>query len=160
MTGRLLIILVGGVSVLYIRVGDFTDNCIIDVSNYFNLFKKKEWFADPFVRKVIKGVDASEVIKDEYIESPVFGGMSPERLSSGVKALILMKMYPEYVVYATRCGDNCATFILELAKQQDVTIMLHNCMTFPDDVHAIFLDSQREVHNYNEFIEEYFKLRG
>ena len=145
---------------LYVKVGDFTDECIVDVSRYFNIFKEKEWFADLFVRKVIKCVDNSEVIKGEYIESPVFGGMSPERLSSGAKALILMKMCPQYVVYATRCGDNCAPFILELAEQQDVTILLHHCMTFPNDIHAIFVESGREVHNYNEFIEEYFKLRG
>lgn len=147
-------------SMLYIRVGDFTDDCIVNVSSYFNIFKEKEWFADPFVRKVIKDVDNSDVVKDEYIESPVFGGMSPERLSSGVKALILMKMCPQYVVYATRCGDNCAPFILELAGQQDVTILLHHCMTFPDDVHAIFVDSGREVYDYDGFIKEYFKLRG
>lgn len=145
---------------LYVRLGDFTDDCIVDVSSYFNIFKEKEWFADPFVREVIRGVDKSEVIGGEYIESPVFGGMSPERLSSGAKALILMKMCPQYVVYATRCGDNCAPFILELAGQQDVTILLHHCMAFPNDIHAIFEESGREVHNYDEFIEEYFKLRG
>ena len=51
--------------------------------------------------------------------------MSPDRLSSGVKALILMKMDPDIKVYATRCGDNCSMFIKELSEIQDVTIFLH-----------------------------------
>lgn len=145
---------------LYVRVGDFTEDCVVDVSSYFDIVKKKEWFADLFVRKVIKDIDKSEVISGEYIESPVFGGMSPDKLSSGTKALILMKMCPEYVVYATRCGDNCALLIQELAKNQDVNIILHNCMLFSDDVYAVFVESGKEVLNYNEFIDEYYRLRG
>lgn len=145
---------------LYIRVGDFTKECITDVKFNFKRYKKKEWFNDSFVRKVIKEIDKSEVIKDEYIESPVFGGISPESLSSGSKALIMMKMVPERVVYATRCGDNCAPLILELAEEQDVTILLHHCMGFPDKMHAIVVDTNREVFSYDEFIEEYYKIRG
>lgn len=102
---------------LYVRTGKFTKDCITQVSEFFDLFKKKEWFEDEFVRKVIKGIDKSEVIKGEYIESPVFGGMPPQYLSSGSKALILMKMQPDLVVYATRCGNNCAPYLIELATE-------------------------------------------
>ncbi len=67
---------------LHIRLGKFTDDCIPDVSEYFNYFKQKSWFSDQFVRDVIYDIDKTVVIKDEYLESPVFGGMAPERLSS------------------------------------------------------------------------------
>ena len=93
---------------LYISLGDFNDNCITDVSGVFFLMKKPEWFADPFVREVIEAVDKSRVIAGEYIESSVLGGIAPERLSSSVKALILMRMRPDRIIYATRCGDDCA----------------------------------------------------
>ena len=53
-------------------LGDFNDKCIINVKEHFNLFKETAWFNDPFVRKVIKEVDKSEVIAGEYIQSPVF----------------------------------------------------------------------------------------
>ncbi len=145
---------------LKIKLGDFTDDCIIDVDAYFNLFKQPIWFTDPFVRLVIKEIDKSEVISDEYIKSPVFGGISPERLSSGTKALILMKMASQFTVYATRCGDNCLPFILQLAEEQDVTILLHHCPKFADNVHAFFVDTGKEVFSDHEFVEEYYKIRG
>ena len=144
---------------LNIMLGDFNDKCIINVKEHFNLFKETEWFSDPFVRKVIKEVDKSEVIDGEYIQSPVFGGITPERLSSGVKALILMKMEPDLIVYATRCGDNCSPFIVELAEQQELTIMLHHCMTFPEEFTARIVETEKEVHNYEEFIDEFYRYK-
>ena len=145
---------------LNIMLGDFIDNCIIDVSKYFKVFKETEWFSDPFVRKVIKEVDKSEVIDGEYIQSPVFGGMAPDRLSSGAKALILMKMKPNRIVYATRCGDNCSPLIVELAEQQELTIMLHHCMMFPEKFTARIVETGKEVHSCEEFINEYHRFES
>lgn len=144
---------------LYIRLGEFTDNCIIDVSAHFDLVKKPEWFQDNFIKYVIKGIDNTDVIEGEFLKSPVFGGMSPDKLSSGCKAVILMKMNSEYIVYATRCGDNCFPFVQELADEQDVTILLHHCPDMPDDIHAIFTDSGKEVFNKGDFIDEYYRIR-
>lgn len=148
---------------LYVKTGKFTKDCITQVSEFFDLFKKKEWFEDEFVRKVIKGIDKSEVIKGEYIESPVFGGMPPQYLSSGSKALILMKMQPDLVVYATRCGNNCAPYLIELATERDVTVMLHHPFRFPDvfpDGFVIKLvESGKEVHSDEEFVEEFYRCR-
>lgn len=145
---------------LYVYVKEIPKECIVDVTSYFNFFKKKEWFDDPFVRKVIKEIDNSEVIKGEYIESPVWGGMSPERLSCGVKALILMRCVPKINVYATKCGDNCSPFILELAESQDVTITLRHYMKFDRDFTAIMMESGRKVCSLAEFIRESLWLQG
>lgn len=146
-------------NMLFIRVGEFTKDVIVNVSVYFNFMKKREWFDDPFVRRVIKEIDKSEVINGEYIESPVFGGISPDRLSSGTKALILMRCDSQYTVYATRCGDNCFPFIKELSESQDVHIMLHHCPTVPEEFNAIFLESGIEVKSRKEFVDEYYKIR-
>ncbi len=75
---------------LMIYEKEIRPDCLTRVTQFFNYKKKKEWFSDPFVRKVIKDIYNCEVVKDEYIESLVWGGIAPERLSTGVKALILM----------------------------------------------------------------------
>lgn len=145
---------------LYISLGEFNNNCITDVSGVFNLTKRPEWFADSFVREVIEAVDKSKVIAGEYIESSVLGGIAPERLSTGVKALILMRMRPDRIIYATRCGDNCAEWIVKLSLSQDVHIMLHNCMKFPDKFEATITETDRRVTSDREFVEEYYKYNG
>ena len=74
---------------LYIYAGNgFKEDCIKNVNGYFNLNKKKEWFNREDVKRIIKGIDNTIAVKDEYLESPIFGGMSPERLSCGCKAVI------------------------------------------------------------------------
>ena len=150
---------VGGI-MLYISLGEFNDNCITDVSGVFFLMKKPEWFADPFVREVIEAVDKSKVIAGEYIESSVLGGIAPERLSSSVKALILMRMRPDRIIYATRCGDDCAEWIVKLSLMQDVHIMLHNCMKFPDRFEAIITETGKKVTSDREFVYEYYRYNG
>ena len=46
-----------------------------------------------FAREVIRKVDKSEVLDKQAIQSPVFGIISPERLSGGTKTLLLMKNF-------------------------------------------------------------------
>lgn len=146
---------------LYIHVdNDKTKNVIRSVDYYFNSHKKKEWFNDPFVKRIIKEIDNTIAVKDEYMESPVFGGMSPDRLSTGCKALILMYLTDE-IVFATRCGDNCAPYILEIAKKKDLHIMLNHCMRFPREIpfDAIFVDSNVKTTNGLEYFKEYYRVR-
>ena len=145
---------------LRIYVQSIPESCIVKVTPYFNLHKRIEWFADPFVRKVIKEIDDSEVIDGDYIRSPIWGGMSPERLSGGVKALILMRCVPGANVYATKCGDNCAPYIIELSKMQDVTITLRHSMRFKQDFDAIMMESGKEVHTLTEYLGEFLVLNG
>lgn len=145
---------------LRIYTKSIPEGCIVRVTPYFNLHKEKEWFADPFVKKVIKDIDDCIAVKDEYIESPIWGGMSPERLSTGVKALILMRMLPGANIYATKCGDNCASYIIELSKMQDVTITLQHSMPFHQDFDAIMMETGKEVHTLRDYLKESLVLRG
>ena len=64
------------------------------------------------------------------MESPVLGVISPEKLSGGTKTLLLMANDSEKVFNASTCGDNCAPFILKLAKKKDLTINLRHLMDF------------------------------
>lgn len=102
---------------LYITTGEFTKECIVAVDRAFDFYKRKEWFDDEIVRKCIRTIDNSEVIAGEYIESPVGGGMSPDKLSTGCKATILMQVLEEPYLYGTRCGDNCVPLIYRLQKR-------------------------------------------
>ena len=114
---------------LRIFFGDMPD-AIYNTEVYFKNMYDEDWFADDFAKKVIKKVDKSEVIDVSAIKSPVLGIIPPTSLSGGVKTLLLIKNYPEKVFNASTCGDNCAKFILELAKKRDVTINLRHIMDF------------------------------
>lgn len=145
---------------LYISVGAFDKNCITNPKETFDFRKKPEWFQREDVKRVILNVDKTEVIDGECLRSPVFGVISPERLSTGCKATILMIMYPQYKVYATKCGDNCALDILEIAKTRDITIVLHHIMRFPEPFDAVVVESGVSVHTLEEFVDEFYKFRG
>ena len=136
---------------LKIWVNGFQKGCIKDPNSYFNLHKKKDWFNRPDVKEVVKEIDNTIAVKDEYMESPIFGGMAPERLSSGCKAVILLYVNPLCNVYASRCGDNCAPAIVRLAEKTDVIITLHHMMVFPEEFEAIMLDKGVAVHSRREF---------
>lgn len=88
------------------------------------------WLLDDFAKKVIKKIDNSDVIDAQAIKSPVLGMIPPTDLSGGAKTLLLIKNCPDKVFNASTCGDNCAKFILELAKNRDITINLRHIMNF------------------------------
>lgn len=114
---------------LNIYLGDMP-SAIYNTAVYFKNVYEDSWFLDDFAKKVIKKVDSSDVIDVRAIKSPVLGVISPTELSGGVKTLLLIKNCPDEVFNASTCGDNCARFILELAKEKDVTINLRHIMDF------------------------------
>lgn len=146
---------------LNVWVKGFRKDCIITPGMYFNREKEKDWFNREDVREVIKEVDNTIVVKDEYLESPVFGGMSPDRLSQGCKAVILLYINPKCNVYASRCGDNCFPSILRLAEKTDVVITLHHMPNLPlTGFKAKMLDSGLIVNGWKELFYEYGRISG
>ena len=117
----------GGMSMLNIYFGNMPD-AVYNTSVYFKNTYKDEWITDELSVKMIKSVDRSEVIDAKTIKSPVFGLISPVKLSGGVKTLILIANDSKYVFNASNCGDNCARWILEIAKHKDITINLRHIM--------------------------------
>ena len=93
------------------------ENAIYNTSVNFRNNYDKKWLLDDFARDVIKDIDNSEVLDSYAIKSPVLGIISPEDLSGGAKALILMKNYPGKIFNASNCGNNCAKWILKLAER-------------------------------------------
>lgn len=144
---------------LKIWVGDFKTDCFTDMKMTFLENKKAEWFEDENVIRFIKEIDRADVIKGEILVSRAGNYFMSDKLSSGCKAVILMYK-TDLHLYATRCGDNCVPFILEIAERKDVIVTLHHCMDFPKDGwRALMLDSGKEVTSAREFVDEYYRLR-
>lgn len=86
------------------------------------------WFEDPFVQDMILEVDRTKYVKGSVFDSPVLGAIPPERLSGGVKTLIMIYEMPDRVFDATSCGENCARMLLEIGRRKDVTVNLRYYM--------------------------------
>ena len=114
---------------LHVYFGDMPD-AIYNTEVYFKNTYEDEWLMDDFAKAVIQGVDKSSVIDKHLIQSPVLGMIPPTMLSGGTKTLLLIKNCPDIVFNASTCGDNCAKYILKLAKERDVTINLRHIMNF------------------------------
>lgn len=84
--------------------------------------------------------------------------MSPERLSCGCKAVILMEVVDGSNVYASKCSDNCALDIVEISSRKDVTITLHHPMRFPVNFEAIMMGTGVVVYSDAEFVDEYYRI--
>ena len=114
---------------LTIIYGD-AKSSIYNTNIYFKNTYDAEWIESDLAKKIIKDVDDSEVLGGECIQSPILGQIPPERLSGGVKTLLLILNNPDKVFNASTCGDNCAKWILEIAKIKDITINLRHMMNF------------------------------
>ncbi len=140
---------------LKIYYGDLkSDNYIFNPDVFFNNSYEDEWITDPFSQKVIQAIDKSEVKGPHLIESPFLGGIPVERLSGGVKTLILMKFDSQHIFNASACGDNCAPWILTIAREKDLTIRLGYLMDFGSDSFEIeIINTKQIVHKQKELVE-------
>ena len=131
------------------------ENCIHDVDTYFYNVYNKKWFEDELIKKMIFDIDKSEVVSGYLIRSKVLGDISPDLLSSGVKTLILLFKDSKKILNASNCGDNCAKWILEIAKIKNITINLYHIMDFGKkdfDVKVKILNNNIFVNNMRELI--------
>ena len=145
---------------LNIIYGD-VKNSIYNTNVYFKNSYEPEWLDAELAKKMIKDIDDSEVLSGECINSPVLGQIPPERLSGGVKTLLLILNEPDRIFNASTCGDNCAPFILKLAKKKNLTINLRHLMDFgkkkfPVDVKV--LNTGDVVHSMEELMPIAFQF--
>ena len=145
---------------LKIVFGD-VENSIYHPPTYFDNQYEDEWITNPLSVKMIKDIDKSDVVGPHLIESPVLGPISVKEISGGVKTLILMAFDSSGKIFnASSCGDNCAKWIVDIAKTKDLTINLHHVMNFCDisEFEALMLNTGRVVHNYAEYLDEAFQI--
>lgn len=112
-----------------------------------------EWFRDPFVQKMIEEVDQTSYVDGYIFNSPVLGPIPPEKLSGGVKTLIMIYEMPEKIFDATSCGANCAGMLLEIGKRKDVTVNLRYFMPMKglEPFQIEILNERKIVNNAEEY---------
>lgn len=139
---------------LKIYLGDM-ENSIYHPPTYFDNRYEDEWIVDDLSRKMVEDIDKSTVISPHLVQSPVLGPISIKELSGGVKTLILMAFEDSGKVFnASACGNNCAKWILDIAKRKDLTINLRHIMDFGEkDFEIEILNTGDIVHNMKEFVE-------
>ena len=91
------------------------DNYIFNPDVFFNNTYEDEWITLETSRKMIKDIDGSEVKGPCIIDSPFLGPIPPERLSGGVKTLILMQNDPDHIFNASACMLESPLFFLEIS---------------------------------------------
>lgn len=120
---------------------------------YFKNTYTDEWITDDLVKNMIQDVDRSQVLSPRIIDSPVLGSISPLELSGGVKTLISIYNVPDKIFNASHCGDNCAKWILEIGRIQDITINLRHLMDFGEGTFTLkILNTAQSVHTMRELI--------
>ncbi len=139
---------------LNVYFGDMPD-AIYNTAVYFKNTYQDKWITDDYSRRMIKDVDRSEVVSESMIQSPVLGSITPLQLSGGVKTLMLIRFDRKQVFNASTCGDNCAKWILDMAKDRKVVINLYHVMDFgPGEFKVRVLNSGNIAHNMAELIHE------
>ena len=102
------------------------DDVIYNTSVFFKNTYEKEWLLEEETKQMILDIDKSKVLGNGAIESPVLGIIPPTSLSGGVKTLILISHIKDKIFNASNCGNNCAFWLLKIAKEKDITINLRH----------------------------------
>mgnify|MGYP004530582101 FL=1 len=130
------------------------DDVIYNTSVFFKNTYEKEWLLEEETKQMILDIDKSKVLGNGAIESPVLGIIPPTSLSGGVKTLILISHIKDKIFNASNCGNNCAFWLLKIAKEKDITINLRHLMDFGNGEFEInVVNKNKIVHSMNELLE-------
>ena len=139
---------------LNVYFGDMPE-AIYNTNIYFNNTYKDNWITKQLSIEMIKAVDHSDVIDEKTIYIPIFGNMSPKKLSGGVKTLMLIAYDRTKVFNASTCGDNCAEWILKIAEKRKIVINLRHLMDFGTGEFKIkVLNTGKIVKNMGDLVLE------
>ena len=126
---------------------------VFNTAVFFKNVYEDQWITDDFDKQMIQDVDKSIVLDSGVIDSPVLGKIPPERLSGGVKTLILVYQMPDKVFNASACGDNCAKWLLKMAETEDRTVNLRHLMDFGSGEFSLhILNTDQIVHSMEELV--------
>ena len=142
---------------LSIRFGRYEDD-IFDIDGTFDICDYLPWLEDPFILKIITDIENCEHVSGSVFTGE-FGDFGPKQFSTGTKALILMDKYPELIMDATRCGDNCAKWILEISKRHSITITLRYPMELEGIAKFYCINSQQMRSGFGDYVLEYSNWR-
>ena len=118
-------------------------NEIYNTDVYYQNQYEKEWLTDEYVKRMIADIDDSQVISADVIQNNIFGSFPSTELSTGVKTLILIYELPKLMFNISNCGDNCAKYLLEMAKERDIKVCLHHAMNFGSNFAVQVINDRR-----------------
>lgn len=118
-------------------------NEIYNTEVYYENQYEKLWVTSEFAKRIIREIDCSEVVGADEIKNDLFGIFKSTELSAGVKTLLLMYNQPDKIFNISNCGDNCAQYILEIARSKDITVCLHHYMDFGDSFEVKVINDRR-----------------
>ena len=137
---------------LHVFYGEMSE-AIFNTAVFFKNSYDDAWIVDGFSRQMIADVDKSEVLGMGVIDRPVLGKIAPERLSGGVKTLMLVKFMPDRVLNVSTCGNHCSKWLLKIAEDEERTVNLRNIMDFGDDPFSIHVrNTDQVVHSMRELL--------
>ena len=104
---------------------------VLDSRSYFSLFKKPEWFEDPFVKEFLKSVDNTTVLFEEALKDYKGRGISTTMISTGEKTVCCIYFdVDDRIFYGASMGNNCLPFLVRIAQKKDITIFLEHYADF------------------------------
>lgn len=130
------------------------DNVIFNTSVFFKNSYEESWLLEEETQQMILDIDKSKVLGNGAIESPVLGIIPPTSLSGGVKTLILISHISDKIFNASNCGNNCASWLLKIGKEKNVTVNLRHLMDFGDGSFELnVVNKNKIVRSMDELLE-------
>ena len=131
------------------------DNYIENPDAYFDNAYEDEWLLDARAKEMVLDVDRSELVGPNLVVSPVLGSIPVNRLSGGVKTLILIDHDHDHVFNASACGDNCAEWLLKIGSEKDVLVRLGHIMHFGSgELNIRIANTDEIITSQNELVKK------
>lgn len=108
----------------------FKKGVISNVSDYFDGVYEEYWFKTDRAREILMSIDNAEHIEGEYVRSIDGSAITPQLLSTGCKALLLLLNMPDVIISGDRMGDNCYKILLDMANTKDYTVTIGHYIDF------------------------------
>lgn len=144
----------GGIFMLSIYWG-VTKDCCYYIDDEYREAIEMQWFNDPLVQDIIADIDNCKFdgtgcvdLDDSAIKFSVY------ELSTGSKGLILLAKdtYDSIRIWGTAFGDNCAKWILKIARDRNITLELEHDMNFPPESFSAFSIKQNSMYkDYEDY---------
>lgn len=134
---------------------DMEKKYVYNTSMYFDNTYLDNWLTDDLSVKMIKSVDKAVVLSPNAVDSKALGVIPVTKISGGLKTLLLLRHDDTKIFNASTCGDNCAKWILRIAKEskKDIVINLRHVMDFGDKPFEIkILNNGKTVHSIQEYV--------
>lgn len=145
---------------LKVLFGRELDDTVVFVDGYFDNVYEYDWFNDDIVKQMVKDIDKSE-LQGLAVISPFLGSIPVEKLSGGVKGLIMMYKMDDFVSDLISYGNNCEDWIIKLSEMKDITVCMTGAdMIFKDKpIKALCLNDNTMINNWHEWVDKLLEFR-